>query len=502
MKQERLEHLFDFQPKSKIKAGDGLEDGLYPFYTSSENQSKYLNEFQHGPGCLVFGTGGKASVHLTTSPFATSTDCITIKPKPNVGIDVGYVFQYFKGNMQVLENGFKGAGLQHISKRYLSDIQIPHPEEVTDQIRISHLLSKVEGLIAQRKQHLKQLKELRRSLFLEMFGPRSAGYGDWPLVEINDLTAKHKGAMRTGPFGSNLLHSEFTTDGDVAVLGIDNVVNNFFAWNERRFITLEKYKKLENYRIFPGDVIVTIMGTIGRSAVVPDDIPLAVNTKHLAAITPNQDLTNSVFLSYSIHSSPFILNQFKSKNRGAIMSGLNLRIIKETKLKLPPIHLQNKFAKTHTRVDELKAIYQQSLAELETLYGSLSQLAFKGKMNVASVPISKSQQVVATAGQEKKRIEKKLTNRAAESGEPFNSLVFEDFLRARAGMVYSTQSLWEELKQASYENSPSTFETFKKLTFRYLERGGWFEQVYESDEANYQKNDEGRRVCLRIRNDS
>lgn len=170
MKQAKLKDLFDYLPKSKIQAGDGLEEGMYPFYTSSENQTKYLNEYQHGPGCLVFGTGGKASVHLTTRYFSTSTDCITIKPKPEMEIDAGYVFQYFKGNMQVLENGFKGAGLKHISKAYLSDIQIPYPEEIDDQRRIAHLLSKVEGLIAQRKQHLQQIDELLKSMFLEMFG--------------------------------------------------------------------------------------------------------------------------------------------------------------------------------------------------------------------------------------------------------------------------------------------------------------------------------------------
>lgn len=80
MKQAKLKDLFDYLPKSKVQAGDGLEVGKYPFYTSSENLSKYLNEFQHDPGCLVFGTGGKASVHFTTSHFSTSTDCITIKP--------------------------------------------------------------------------------------------------------------------------------------------------------------------------------------------------------------------------------------------------------------------------------------------------------------------------------------------------------------------------------------------------------------------------------------
>ena len=109
MKQAKLEDLFDYLSKSKIKAGDGLRKGEYPFFTSSDIQSKYLDDFQYEPGCLVFGTGGKASVHLTTRRFSTSTDCITIKAKAPTEIDVAYVFQYFKSNMQVLENGFNFA---------------------------------------------------------------------------------------------------------------------------------------------------------------------------------------------------------------------------------------------------------------------------------------------------------------------------------------------------------------------------------------------------------
>lgn len=273
-----------------------------------------------------------------------------------------------------------------LTKTDFLNLEIPFPP-LDDQIRIAHLLGKVEGLIVQRKQHLQQLDDLLKSVFLEMFGPNSEGYEVWPVVEIRDLAAKHKGAMRTGPFGSNLLHSEFAAEGDVAVLGIDNAVQNRFSWSERRFITNEKYRELENYRIHPGDVIVTIMGTIGRSAVVPNDIPLAINTKHLAAITLNKEIANPLFLSFSIHSSPFILSQFRNKNRGAIMSGLNLGIIKETKLRHPPLELQKKFAEAHTRVDELKAMYQRSLAELETLYGALSQQAFKGELDLSRIPL-------------------------------------------------------------------------------------------------------------------
>lgn len=273
-----------------------------------------------------------------------------------------------------------------LNSKSLAEIEIPVPP-LDDQIRIAHLLGKVEGLIAQRKQHLQQLDDLLKSVFLAMFGPRCPGYKDWPLVEIRELAAKHKGAMRTGPFGSNLLHSEFAPDGDVAVLGIDNAVKNSFAWGERRFISNEKYQELHAYRVFPGDVIVTIMGTIGRSAVIPDDIPVAINTKHLAAITLNREIANPRFLSYAIHSSPFVLKQFASKNRGAIMSGLNLGIIKETKIKRAPIDLQNHFAEIHSHVDLVRSSYQQSLTNLESLYGALSQQAFKGELDLSRVAL-------------------------------------------------------------------------------------------------------------------
>lgn len=305
-------------------------------------------------------------------------------------IHADYLLRYLKsdwGNAQVRANT-EGAVRDSLKFKGLENIKLPLPP-LDDQIRIAQLLGKVEGLIAQRKQHLQQLDDLLKSAFLEMFGPTSPGYETWPLVEIRELAAKHKGAMRTGPFGSNLLHSEFMSEGDVAVLGIDNAVQNRFAWGERRFISKEKYKELQSYRIWPGDVIVTIMGTIGRSAVIPDDIPVAINTKHLAAITLNREVANPLFLSYAIHSSPYVLKQFASKNRGAIMSGLNLGLIKETKIKRAPISLQNRFAEIHKSVDQLKSRYQQSLAYLESLYGALSQKAFKGELDLSHVPMPK-----------------------------------------------------------------------------------------------------------------
>ena len=161
-------------------------------------------------------------------------------------------------------------------------------------------------------------------------------------------------------------------ENGIPVLGIDNAVLNKFQWKQRRYITEEKYQKLKRYTVYPKDIIITIMGTIGRVAVVPDDIGTAINTKHLAAISLNQKIANPEFIAFSLRSDPNILSQINQKGKGAIMTGLNLTIIKELKLKLPPIHLQNQFAESVEKIEIQKQLAQETLDKSEQLFQSLS----------------------------------------------------------------------------------------------------------------------------------
>ena len=64
------------QPKSKIKAGEGKNTGKYKFFTSSNSQNKFVDEYQYDEPALIFGTGGSASIHFCDEKFATSTDCL------------------------------------------------------------------------------------------------------------------------------------------------------------------------------------------------------------------------------------------------------------------------------------------------------------------------------------------------------------------------------------------------------------------------------------------
>ena len=121
------------------------------------------------------------------------------------------------------------------------------------------------------------------------------------------------------------------------------------------------------------------MGTVGRSAVIPDDIPPAINTKHLACISLDESKCNPFYLAYSIHSNPYIAYQMKSRNRGAIMEGLNLGIIKQLKLKSAPISLQKDFEIIYKKINDFK-VKIENLNTIE-LYKSILQKAFSGQLN-------------------------------------------------------------------------------------------------------------------------
>lgn len=273
-----------------------------------------------------------------------------------------------------------GAIQSAISNTGIEKIFVPVPE-YDDQLHIANLLSKAENLIAQRKESIQLLDDFLKSTFLEMFYNNSE-IENWDEVKFEELAEKKKASMRSGPFGSSLLHGEFTESGDVKVLGIDNVVTNRFTWKKSRCITNEKFKELKRYQVFPNDVLISIMATLGRTAVVPNDIPLCINSKHLAAITLDKKIANPYFVAYAFHSHPLIVRQMTNNVKGAIMDGLNLTIIRKIKMKLPPVELQNMFGETFEKSEALKTQYQQSLQELGNLYGSLSQKAFRGELSM------------------------------------------------------------------------------------------------------------------------
>lgn len=363
---------YPFKPEDRGECGlpiIRIQDLTGNTYDLGYYDGKYPERIEINNGDILISWSASLGVYVWNRGKALLNQHIFKVVFNKVEINKRYFVYAVQFKLKEMEAKTHGATMKHIVKKDFDSTLIPYPS-LKEQSRIAETIDSIAKSINMRQKQLQKLDDLIKARFVEMFVATDAA-SDWPYCTIADVSND----MRTGPFGSALHHDEFVDSG-VFVLGIDNAVENKFSYNRMRYITAEKYQELKRYTVYPGDVIITIMGTVGRSAVIPADMPKAINTKHLACITPNAKMVNAQFLSCAFQVHPDIRAQLQKQCKGAIMDGLNLTIIKGLSFHIPPINLQDRFVGFYEQIDKSKAAVQKALDETQLLFDSLMQKYF------------------------------------------------------------------------------------------------------------------------------
>ena len=372
----RFGDLFNYENKSNIKAGDGLQKGKYPFYTSSNELSKYLDEYSFDKTSLIFGTGGNASIHYSDAPFSVSTDCVVAIPIDESTINPKFVFYYLSGNINLLEEGFKGAGLKHISKAFINEIQIPLPPLAT-QKRIVEILDAADALRRKDQELCKKHDELAQSIFIDMFGDPVKNEKGWVVKTIEELVKKESHSIKRGPFGGALKKEIFVSDGYL-VYEQFHALNNDFTF-ERYFIDEKKYNELKAFDVKPKDIIVSCSGIyLGKLAIVPEKAKAGIINQALLKLSLNEKIFRNEFFVSVFSQENFKEKYFASERGAAIPNFPPISAFKEFKFICPPIELQNKFVDLVLSLRENLKLVQS--ADSSILFNSLIQKAFKGEL--------------------------------------------------------------------------------------------------------------------------
>jgi len=367
--------IFDFEKKSKHKASEGEKKGKHKFFTSSNIQKKFIDDFDFDGDFLVFGTGGSASMHNPNGKFSTSTDCLVTKMN-NHQILTRYVYYYLAANMHLLEAGFKGAGLKHISKKYIQNIEINYPDDIEIQKKIVAILEKAEKLKGWRKEADELTDEFLKSTFLEMFGDPAKNPKGWETKKIKDISEK----FSDGPFGSNLKTEHYRNNG-IRVIRLQNIgVSKFLDENEM-YISEEHFSTLKKHTCLSGDIIIGTMGTPNlRACILPKSIGIALNKADCIQCRPNKYLTTAQYMCYLLNF-PSTLQMASNMIHGQTRSRISMGNLSALKVPVPPLELQKKFASIVQQVKQMCNCQQESKAHIDDLFNALMQKAFKGELN-------------------------------------------------------------------------------------------------------------------------
>jgi type I restriction enzyme, S subunit len=312
---------------------------------------------------------------INTIPVCTNQGFKNLVPSDEIHIE--YLYYYLKHNIKALQARGNGATFKELPKTSVENFPVLLPFHLDDQKRIAQLLGKVEGLITQRKQSLQQLDDLLKSVFLEMF-----------LTDLKDED-KYKTITKACDFIDYRGKTPPRVADGIPLINAKCVRRGYFNSERLDFVSDETYKKAM-VRGFPkaNDVLFTTEGaTFGYTCRIPMGFDkFSVGQRLITMVCKD---------GYQPEVLEFVLNnqyiQKKLSNRLSGSAALGIRAAELVKVAIPfpsPAP-QLQFTAIVNKVEGIKSHYQQSLTELENLYGALSQKAFKGELDLTRIPLDR-----------------------------------------------------------------------------------------------------------------
>lgn len=157
-----------------------------------------------------------------------------------------------------------------------------------------------------------------------------------------ELLIIEKQGVKDGPGGWLINKSEYVDDGIPMLRGV-NVLDGKVDLTNTVYITEEKHRQLGASEALPGDVLITMRGTFGRAAILPESIPKANMNAALCRIRL-KDPSISEYLMWYLNSG-IAYKQFKRHGTKAVQDDLNLGYIKALRVVLPDLNKRNNLLK-------------------------------------------------------------------------------------------------------------------------------------------------------------
>ena len=312
---------------------------------------------------IMVGTRvGIGKVAINTVEMSTSQDVISL-----IGIDKDkwykpYLCKLLLSKKDYFNSQARGATIKGIKIDVVANIDVPEIDYAT-QRKVAATLNKIDTLIVLRKQQLEKLDELIKARFVEMFGDPVKNTMDWEIKPLSELGELNRGVSKARPRNSpELLGGPYPLIQTGEVANAKTYITSFNSTYSE--------KGLAQSKMWPkGTLCITIAANIAQTSILtfdacfPDSVVGFISRK----------MTNELFIHYWFSFFQKILDE--QAPQGA-QKNINLKILSELNVIVPPLSLQNRFAAFVERVDQQKQTIQQSLEKLELMKKALMQEYF------------------------------------------------------------------------------------------------------------------------------
>ena len=148
----------------------------------------------------------------------------------------------------------------------------------------------------------------------------------------------------------------------ITISNIDS--SNHIDFKNTLFVPEEYYENLDNIRKpIINDILYSVVGSFGKAVLVKENKKF-VFQRHIAILRPNPDIVNPSYLYYIMSSKSFY-NKADVVAIGAAQRTISLTSLRNLKINLPTIDIQNRIAEILSRYDSLIENYQKQIKLLE-----------------------------------------------------------------------------------------------------------------------------------------
>lgn len=279
-------------------------------------------------------------------------------------VDKNYLYYYLYHLSERIKSEGHGGIMIHTTKAEMEEREFVLPE-LLEQREIAKILAKVASVIEMRKQELEKLDELIKARFVELFGDMTANPNGWEVVPLGKVCD-----VRDGTHDS----PKYFTEGYPLVTS-KNVTSGKIDFSDCSLICEEDYKKInERSKVDFGDILMPMIGTVGKPVIVDVDAEFAIKNVALIKFYEDSQVTN-IFVKALLQSDYFD-RAVISKIRGGTQKFIALGDIRKLEICLPPMSVQEEFAIFVSQTDKSKVAVQKALDETQLLFDSLMQKYF------------------------------------------------------------------------------------------------------------------------------